>query len=197
MTKLFTSLACLVAASVVLASSSPKSSSLVIDTQHSSLTIHVWKQGLFSFAADNHVVDAPIASGKYDAAHQTIELSIDAAKLRVLDPQLAPNRRDQVQANMVGPQVLDVQKYPQIVFRSTKSPAGSPSQLSITGDLTLHGQTHPIVVQTAAIDATHFKGTATVRQTDFGITPIRLAGGTVKVKDDVNIDFELALKPAQ
>jgi hypothetical protein len=30
-----------------------------------------------------------------------------------------------------------------------------------------------------------------VRQSDFGMTPIRIAGGTVKVKDDVTIEFDI------
>ncbi len=37
----------------------------------------------------------------------------------------------------------------------------------------------------------HYTGSATVRQSDFGMTPIRIAGGTVQVKDDVKIDFDI------
>jgi polyisoprenoid-binding protein YceI len=158
--------------------------------------VHVWKQGIFAFAADNHVVDAPITSGKFDPQSNSIELNIESAKLRVLDPQLPSDRRAQVQANMLGPQVLDVAKYPEITFHSTNSQATSPGKLTVTGDLTLHGETHAVVVQVVQIDTTHFKGSATVRQSAFGISPIRLAGGTVKVKDDVNVDFDIALKRA-
>jgi hypothetical protein len=39
------------------------------------------------------------------------------------------------------------------------------------------------------IDGTH----STLKQTDFGITPVTVAGGTVKVKDEVKIEFEIAL----
>jgi hypothetical protein len=30
-----------------------------------------------------------------------------------------------------------------------------------------------------------------VRQTEFGITPVTIAGGSIKVKDDVRIEFEI------
>jgi hypothetical protein len=33
----------------------------------------------------------------------------------------------------------------------------------------------------------------TLKQTDFGITPVTVVGGTVKVKDEVKIEFEIAL----
>jgi hypothetical protein len=38
----------------------------------------------------------------------------------------------------------------------------------------------------------HYRGSATLRQTDFGIKPLTVAGGTVKVKDEVKIEFEIA-----
>ena len=34
-----------------------------IDTERSKLTVHVYKSGLFSAFADNHIIQAPIASG--------------------------------------------------------------------------------------------------------------------------------------
>ena len=35
----------------------------VIDVEHSTLTVHVFKAGLFAAFADNHVIRAPIAEG--------------------------------------------------------------------------------------------------------------------------------------
>src|SRR5580693_3039166 len=72
------------------------------DAQHSNLTVHVHKQGLFSFLADDHEIAAPIVSGSYDGEEKTVELTVDATKMRVLDPRLAANQRDSVQANMAG-----------------------------------------------------------------------------------------------
>lgn len=164
-----------------------------IDVQHSKMTVYVGKQGLFSFLGDNHEIEAPIASGVYDSAVNSVELTVDAAKLKALDPNLSADKRNTVQDNMVGPKVLDAGKYPTIAFRSTKIEATDPTHLKIAGNLTLHGQTHPIEVEAVRADATHFTGSSTVRQTSFGITPIKIAGGAVSVKDDVRVEFQVAL----
>jgi polyisoprenoid-binding protein YceI len=163
------------------------------DVAHSKMTVYVYKQGMFSFAADNHEIAAPLASGSYESATGAVELTVDATKMQVLDPSLSSGRRDDIQSNMAGLQVLDVEKYPTIAFRSTNVETDSSGALTVTGDLTLHGQTHSIVVQAHKVDPTHFSGSVMLRQSTFGITPIRLVGGTVQVKDDVKIVFEIAL----
>jgi len=38
-----------------------------------------------------------------------------------------------------------------------------------------------------------YRGSATLKQTDFGITPVTVAGGTVKVKNEVKVEFDIAL----
>lgn len=164
-----------------------------IDLQHSKITVYVYKQGLFAFLADNHVIDAPIAGGSFDAEHKSITVTIDAAKMRVLDPRLSAGKRESVQANMLGPQVLDVAKYPTIVFQSTKIDGSGKGSWTVTGNLELHGQAHPITFDAQSDGAGHFTGSAAVRQTDFGITPIRIAGGAVSVKNDVRVQFRIAL----
>jgi polyisoprenoid-binding protein YceI len=165
-----------------------------IDVQHSKITVYVYKQGLFSFLADNHVIEAPIASGSFDPDRRTAQITVDASKMRVLDPHLAPDKRAQVQSNMLGPQVLDVQQYPTITFQSTSMAPGAGGVLDVTGNLQIHGQTHSTTFQ-AKESGSHFTGSVTVRQTAFGITPIKIAGGAVSVKDDVRIDFDI-LSPA-
>jgi polyisoprenoid-binding protein YceI len=161
-----------------------------IDTTHSTITVHVYKEGIFAFAADNHEVTAPISAGSYDDVKKSVEVRVDATKMQVQDP---PSRRDKVQANMTGPGVLDVQRYPEITFRSTAIEAHDPQHWTVRGDLTLRGQTHPIVFDVIR-QTNHFTGSATVRQSAFGITPIKIAGGTVRVKDDVNVTFDIVLK---
>ena len=36
-----------------------------------------------------------------------------------------------------------------------------------------------------------YRGTVTLKQRDFGIEPISIAGGTVKVKDELKVQFEI------
>jgi len=36
-----------------------------------------------------------------------------------------------------------------------------------------------------------YRGSGQLRQKDFGITPVSVAGGSVKVKDEVRIEFDI------
>jgi polyisoprenoid-binding protein YceI len=168
-----------------------------IDSALSKITIHVDKTGLFSFAGDKHEIAAPVASGTVDEKAGTVEFTIDARKLQVLDPQLDPNKRAEVQKTMHSPAVLDSAKYPEIRFRSTAVASAAPNTWAVTGDLTLHGQTHPVAVQVkkeTRDNKSAYLGSAKLKQTDFGITPVAVAGGTVKVKDELKLDFEIVTR---
>jgi len=59
-----------------------------------------------------------------------------------------------------------------------------------TGRLSLHGVTRQIAVDVRSENG-RFLGTCTLKQRDFGITPITVAGGTVKVKDELEIEFDI------
>jgi polyisoprenoid-binding protein YceI len=63
----------------------------------------------------------------------------------------------------------------------------------VTGRLTIHGQTRPVTVQTTRTNG-RYRGTVLVKQRDFGISPISIAGGTVKVKDELKIEFDIVAK---
>lgn len=161
-----------------------------IDEQKSAITIRVYKTGLFSAFAHNHEIHAPIQQGNFDEQKRTVELTVNAKQLRVLDPDASASDRVQVQANMVGPKVLDVERFPEIKFHSTSiEPVGS-GKWGLHGDLTLHGQTHSVKVDVQG-EKGHYSGSATLKQTDFGITPITIAGGAVKVKDEIRVEFEI------
>ena len=174
---------------VLSAQARPSPSSTSIDTEHSTMTVHVYRSGLFSFAGDNHEIQAPIASGSLNEAEPTVELRVDVRQMRVLDPNLSADKRSQVQGKMLSPDVLDPERYPEITFRSTGVDEKN-SNLSVRGNLTLHGETRPINVSVTRTQS-HYRGSATVKQTDFGIKPISIAGGTIKVKDEVRIDFDI------
>ena len=63
---------------------------------------------------------------------------------------------------------------------------------TVRGNLVVHGQTRPVVVEVSGQDG-NYRGSAMLKQTDFGIKPVRIAGGTVSVKDLVKIEFEIVL----
>lgn len=170
----------------------PRDPGQAIDTQRSSITIHVGKAGLLASAGHEHWVDAPIASGTIDAVGPTpsVRFTVDARKLSV-KPEKGVSVKDQaeVQANMQT-KVLESSTYPEIVFRSAQVEHKRDNLWKVSGDLKLHGVKESLIVNvTRENDA--YTGTVRIKQTDFGIRPIKIGGGVVKVKDELEISFRL------
>jgi len=164
-----------------------------IDVKRSVLKIRVSKSGFLSAFAHNHEIQAPIAQGVVELSeHPSVALRLDARTLRVLDPDLSPDKRAEVQRTMDGPQVLDSTRFPEILFQSTAVAKVSTDHWTVKGNLTLHGQMRPVIVNVALRDG-HYRGSAMFKQRNFGITPVSIAGGTVKVKDEVKIEFDIIL----
>jgi len=165
-----------------------------IDTGQSKLTVFVYKSGLFSAFADDHVIDGSIASGTIsDAVPLSVAIEVRAGELTVRDPGLSAGKRAEVQARMLGPEVLDAQQFPSIAFESTSVEAGGPDRWTVAGGLTIHGRTRPVAFPVSRASG-RYRGSVTVRQRDFGITPISIAGGTVKVKDEITIEFDVVAR---
>jgi polyisoprenoid-binding protein YceI len=69
--------------------------------------------------------------------------------------------------------------------------------LDVAGDLTLHGVTKRIAVQVAATvtpQQLRATGKYSLKQTDYGIKPYSAAGGTIKVKDEIVVNFTIVAK---
>ena len=162
-----------------------------IDTQKSTLTIHVGKTGVFSGLGHDHEVRAPIQSGTEDTgSHAAVEIHVDARELRVIDKDASEKERAEVQKTMLGPEVLDSDAHREIVFKSTAADSTGQGQWTLHGNLTLRGQTRPVIVRVTLRDGRYI-GETTVKQTDFGITPPGKAG--VRAKDEVKIQFDVRL----
>ena len=76
-----------------------------------------------------------------DITKSSVEATIDASSITSRDPQ-----RD---AHLQSADFFDVQTYPTITFKSTTITPKSKEELSVEGNLTIHGVTRPI---TLAVD---------------------------------------------
>ena len=164
-----------------------------IDTGHSHLTVHVGKSGAFSGFGHTHEITAPIVRGQVETSKPlSVQFDVNAAGMKVVDQDESEKDRAEVQKTMLGPDVLDVARFPEIKFVSGQVEVIGESRWRVHGNLTLHGQTKPIVLETT-LEKGHYRGTATVLQTNFGIAPIKVAGGSIKVKDEVQIEYDIML----
>ena len=90
---------------------------------------------------------------------------------------------------------LDVQKYPEATFRSTRFSGGS-EEGTLEGMLTLHGVTKPIVIKVKKVGEgkdpwggyrAGFVGKTTLKKSDFGIT-YNLGPAGEKIEFDLGIE---------
>ena len=161
-----------------------------IDTQKSVMTVRVFKSGLFSAFGHEHEISAPIERGTITESRPSVELAVDARHMRVMDKDVSEKDRAEVQETMLGPKVLDTGQFPEIRFRSTAVEPAGKGRWVVRGDLSLHGQTRPVRLEVQGENG-HYRGTAELKQRDFGIEPISVGGGAVKVKDGLRVEFEI------
>jgi polyisoprenoid-binding protein YceI len=164
-----------------------------VDVERSALTVRVFKKGLFSGFAHDHEIVAPLSSGTVDPAVPSVEIHFDARKLKVLDPDASAADRAKVQETMLSETVLDTARFPEIFFVSRSVKPTGENTYMVEGDLVLHGANRPLTLQVTLLNG-HYTGSVSVKQTDFGISPISLFGGSVKVKDVIEISFDIVLQ---
>ncbi len=94
---------------------------------------------------------------------------------------------------------LAVDSFPEITFTSTRVERVAPDHLRITGNLTLRGITHPVVLDadvggvlaTPRGRRTAFSATTTLKRQDYGITLNRFMEGAQIVGDEVRITIDV------
>lgn len=128
-----------------------------------------------------------------DPAESWAEVRIDAASVESGDEQ-----RD---GHLRSPDFFDVERYPQITFRSTRIEGSSPGHFLVHGDLTVHGVTRPVTldVEYAGVTADPWGGTRAgfsasteVDREEFGLTwNVAIETGGVVVGKKVRLEFEI------
>ena len=161
-----------------------------IDPQTSSITVRVFKAGVFSAFGHEHEISAPMQQGSFTENPGSVELTVDARRMRVMDKGISEKDRTDIQQTMLGPKVLDSEKFPEIRFRSTRVDHITDGKWLVHGELNLHGQTRPVSMDVTEQNG-HYRGIAELKQKDFGINPISLGGGTVKVKNELRVEFDI------
>ena len=173
----------------------------VVDPGASTFQVAVGRSGLFSFAGHNHEVlasgiEGQVVADPQDVARSSVTLRFPAAGLRVTGKGEPAEDVAKVQAKMEGADVLDVARFGEIVFRSSGvegREAGGVWSLRVTGELSLRGSTQALTLPlrvTLADDRIEATGQLVLKQTDFGIQPVSVAG-VVKVKNELGCDYKI------
>jgi polyisoprenoid-binding protein YceI len=165
-----------------------------IDVERSTISIHVSKAGLFSAAGHDHWVNALIASGSIqESSAPHVEFTVETANMKVkADPKVDAKTQAEIQKDMEE-KTLETKKFPQITFRSSRIEKLGDGQWKVEGDLSLHGVTKAFRL-TVTRTGDSYTAHTVLKQTDFGIKPVSVGGGMVKVKNELEIDFQIFLR---
>jgi polyisoprenoid-binding protein YceI len=179
----------------------------VVDAARSAVRIHVGKSGAFSFAGHRHQVEAPVSGTvRVDPGSpgtSSVELRFTSVGLRVLPEGEPAGDASKVQAVMQGPKVLDVGRFPEIRFVSKavrgQAAAGTAHDLTVVGDLTIRDVTRELALPVrVAVEGTVLtaSGRAMIRHDQFGLKPVSAVGGTVKVANELRVEFTIVAERA-
>lgn len=178
---------------------------LRVDPASSLVTIEVRRGGSLASLGHDHVVASHDVQGYVAPDLGRADLRVRLDGLTVDEPALReragfgtrPSAEDiaATRVNMLS-KVLEVERFAFATIHITGNATGT--RTTMRAEITLHGSTRaldaPVEVDTrdGALVAT---GMLTVRQTDFGITPLSLLGGAIRVEDAVLVRFRIRAFP--
>jgi len=175
-----------------------------IDSRTSRVFILVGKTGLgHEHGVEGRIKGGSLALGATAGAGQivfdatTFQADTPEARQYVgLEGTTDASTQRQVNANMLGADVLDVRRYPTATFKvdsilRLRAPkADAPPQYQLEGEFTLHGTTKKLKLVAEATPASGFvrlRGKFSILQSDYGITPYSKAFGAIGVADSLTI----------
>jgi len=177
-----------------------------IDASQSRFMVHAHRGGFLWFKGHDHFVKVDQFSGDVQLTPTAISpasltMTIDATSLGETGADFTPEQK-QIIKKELNEIVLETAKYPQITFRSTDvtaKPDGTQFGVRITGDITLHGVTRPIVIPaTVSVEGDNLrsKGEFTLNRKDFGVKATTAGHGTVRVRHKLTFTFDIVARKA-
>ena len=178
--------------------------SYVLDAGMSRFQVKAYASGVLSAFGHNPTIAIRSFTGeawfRSQAPEQSsVRLEIDAASLAMSSDANEKDRREI--ERMMREEVLETERFPQIRFASSGMEASQLAEgmytMKILGTLSLHGEERDVVIPcTAMIDPERLRanGEFSIRQTDYRIRLVSVAGGTLKLKDELKFQFDLVGK---
>lgn len=179
----------------------------VVDTRTSQFTVQAFASGLIAAVAHS----PKIAIRDWTGVVQMASLALDGASLKVrvkpasmevLDELSEVDRREL--HRVMNKEVLETVQFPEITYDSTDVAVDKLKddlyRLSVRGRLTLHGVTNEqeFAAQVSlGVDSARAYGSFTLLQSDYNIRIASIAGGTLKLQDELKFSFYVVARKAQ
>lgn len=159
------------------------------DDPHSQLGFTVTHMGIADVSGTFNDFDVMVKSSRPDFSDASFELT---AKTASIDTRVEARNNHLKSADF-----FDVEKYPELNFKSTSIKKAGKNKYKLTGDLTLHGVTKPVTMDLLYRGTTEnpmskkqtagFQITGTIKRSDFNVGPgfpAPMISDEVKIKAD-------------
>ena len=163
-----------------------------VDPAHTSVTFRV-RHLLTKVEGTFRSVSGAVTGDPKDPAHASVEFSIEAASI--------DTRNDQRDDHLRSSDFFDVEKYPEITFKSTKIAPKGGELYDVTGQFAMHGVTKEITVPVTFAGTIKdpwgntragFSAALTLNRKDYGINWNKtLDQGGLLLGDDVEISIDI------
>jgi polyisoprenoid-binding protein YceI len=161
-----------------------------IDPNHSAAQFSVRHLGVSTVRGAFTKVSGTATFDPADPSKTSLDATIDASSV---DTRVEMRDND-----LRSPHFLEVQKYPNITFKSKQAKSAGSGKLQITGDLTIHGVTKEVVLDVDGPSAPikdpwgnqriGASAATKINRQDFGVN-----GAPGVVGDDINITIDVEL----
>lgn len=142
-----------------------------LDPNHT-MVLFSWNHfGYSNPTADFGLGDGTVVFDEQHPAQSSVEVTLPLANLDTHVPALDKHLKEA--------DFFDADKYPTVTFKSTKVQPLGGHKFKVTGDLTVHGVTKPVVLDATLnkvgphpmmkVQAIGFDATTTVKRSDFGV----------------------------
>ena len=166
-----------------------------IDPVHSSVEFSLDYMGFSTYRTGFRILEGTLDFDPARPATASVNASIPVASVDVTNERLMGRLMD---ADLLGGK-----EHPTVTFRSTRVEVVDPAHWKVTGDLTLHGVTRPVVLDTRYLGqgmhpfskklSAAFRADAAINRSDFGVTYVApLEGGGTYIGERVNISLIIA-----
>jgi polyisoprenoid-binding protein YceI len=182
-----------------------------IDPQSSSVTLRVYRAGVLSVLAHDHVLVATGIAGRLTLDEQqpgrsSLQLSVPVASLEIDNPEQRVREKfttkigktdiEKIRAIVMSAEYLDEPNFPRVTITALEV-AGALPTLSVGLNVRIKqvDKVYRVPVQVALEgDALHATGELFLLQSDFGMKPYSSLLGAIAVQDPVQIRFEIVAR---
>ena len=185
-----------------------------IDTKASQVVIRVYRAGILKGFGHNHIVSTSTINGQisYDPGHAndarfslTLPVSsfeIDNRQLRAqageqFSAEVDDSAREGTRKNMLGKKVLQARRFPEVSIASGLITRTWSQRYDVELNISIRGVTHTLIVPVELSedgDTLIASSSFSLAQSDFGITPLKAALGSIAVGDNLDIDARIVAR---